>query len=89
MRFGPIPLLPTHLPPPPPHTFSAFHYLVIHSERFCKPFHSKSTLKIVPKGLNEMVYDDFAEKKKKKRKKKRKKKKKKRKSHESKAYSFL
>lgn len=44
--------------------------LLIHSEHYYKSFHSKSTLKIVRKGLNEMVYDIFAKEKKKKEKEK-------------------
>lgn len=81
MRFGLLPRLSS--PTPPTHFFSISLTLLIHSDRFCKPFHSKSTLKIVPKGLNEMVYDNFAEerktknKKTKKEKEKRKKKRKK------------
>lgn len=65
----------TASPTAPSHLFSISITLLIHSERYYKPFHSKSTLKIVPKGLNEMVYDNFAKEKKRKKKKEKKKKK--------------
>lgn len=63
MTFGLLPRL-IFLPLTPARFFSISLTLLIHSERFCKPFHSKSTLKILPKGLNEMVYDSFAEERK-------------------------
>lgn len=85
MRFGLLPRLSS--PTPPTHFFSISLTLLIHSDRFCKPFHSKSTLKIVPKGLNEMVYDNFAEerKTKKQKNKKRKREKEKKKKEVTKA----
>lgn len=89
MRFGLFPRLSS---PPllPAHFFSISLTLLIHSERFCKPFHSKSTLKIVPKGLNEMVYDNFAEERKQKQKhKKKEKKEKEKKRKESQKQGFV
>lgn len=71
MRFGVRPVYPASSTAPSCF-LSISLTLLIHSEHYYKSFHSKSTLKIVPKGLNEMVYDNFAKEKKKKEKKKRK-----------------